>query len=181
MGTEIDIDDTRQLRDAFGRFTTGIVIVTTDVGGERIGATVSSFNSVSLAPPLVSFCIARNARAMAAWETAPGFAVSVLSRTQSHLSTQFARSLGDKWSGVGTRPASCVDAPLIEGALMWFECETYARYDGGDHLIILGRVVAAEAGRSVEPLLFFGGAYRHLAPRMEHEHVSRDDMWLHAW
>lgn len=178
----VDVADTRQLRDAFGHFATGIVIVTTQFGGERIGATVSSFNSVSLEPPLVSFCIARNARAIEAWASTPGFAVSVLARDQADLSTRFARSLGDKWSNVPTRPAAQIAAPLIQGAIAWFECETHARYDGGDHVIMLGRVLAASRPATHgEPLLFFNGKYRHIAPQGPNDRQPENAMWYHAW
>lgn len=171
------------MRDAFGRFATGIVIVTTQWGGERIGATVSSFNSVSLSPPLVSFCIARSAHAIDVWENTPSFGISVLARDQAELSTRFARSLSDKWAGVATRPAARVPAPLIDGALMWLECQAYARYDGGDHVILLGRVVAATVNNHVaqEPLLFYGAAYRHLAPKTPQEKIPDNAMWLHGW
>lgn len=176
------IEDVRQLRDSFGSFATGVVIVTTSHAGEHIGATVSSFNSVSLSPPLVSFCIARNAKAVNIWNTVDAFAVSVLANNQADLSTRFARSHGDKWSGVSKRQAKHVDAPLIDGALMWFECQTYARYDGGDHVVVLGRVVEATRSRvAAAPLVFFGGTYRHLAPRTQDEPVLPDAMWPHGW
>jgi flavin reductase (DIM6/NTAB) family NADH-FMN oxidoreductase RutF len=177
------IEDGRQLRDSFGSFATGVVIVTATCRGERIGSTISSFNSVSLNPPLVSFCIARNAKAIDIWRETASFAVSVLAHDQAELSTRFARSLGDKWTGVSTRRATCIDAELIDGALMWFECETYARYDGGDHIVILGRVVEAmrNASATSAPLLFFGGAYRHLAARTQDEPILPDAMWPHAW
>lgn len=179
----VDVSDGRQLRDAFSRFATGVVIVTTSFEGEKVGATISSFNTVSLAPPLISFCIARSSKALDIWNSTPGFAVNVLDSHQSELSTRFARSMGDKWTGVSTRRASTIEAPLIEGAVMWFECEVYARYDGGDHVILLGRVTAAEYGRtaSPDPLLFFGGGYRHLAARKAEERSRDDAMWLHGW
>lgn len=179
----VSIEDGRQLRDSFGSFATGVVIVTTSHAGEHIGATVSSFNSVSLSPPLVSFCIARSAKAADIWNIVDTFAVSVLANSQADLSTRFARSLGDKWTGVSIRPARLIDAPLIDGALTWFECETFARFDGGDHVVIVGRVVGATRNRAAGsgPLLFFGGAYRHLAPRTEEEPVLPDAMWPHGW
>lgn len=177
------VDDARQLRNAFGSFATGVAIVTALYEGERIGATVSSFNSVSLAPPLVSFSIARNAKAFQAWETTPTFCVSILSSDQADLSTRFARSLGDKWTGVSLLPAQTVDAPLIDGAIMWFECEAYGRHDGGDHLILIGRVLAARRNCAANPgpLVFFGGGYRHLAHPRGSEILLQEAMWPHGW
>lgn len=180
---ECAVHDPRELRSAFGSFATGVAIVTALHDGERIGATVSSFNSVSLAPPLVSFSIARDARAFHAWEATPTFGVSILSTDQADVSARFARSLGDKWTGVSLQPGCKVDAPLIDGAIMWFECETYGRHDGGDHIILIGRVLAARRNRAANPapLVFFGGGYRHLAPPRGSEFLLQDAMWPHGW
>nr|WP_292382937.1 flavin reductase family protein [Mesorhizobium sp.] len=182
-GQPVTLEDGRELRNAFATFATGVAIVTTCFGDEMIGATVSSFNSVSLVPPLVSFSIARTARALEAWNATDRFGVSILARAQSELSSRFARSMADKWSGVEIREANVINVPLIGGALMWFECEVYARYDGGDHIILLGRVLAAtrnsEAG--TDPLLFHGGTYRHLAPPVGSETIPDNAMWPHGW
>lgn len=177
------VHDTRELRNAFGSFATGVAIVTALHDGERIGATVSSFNSVSLTPPLISFSIARDAKAFHAWEGTPTFCASILSTEQADLSTRFARSLGDKWTGVSLLPGCKVDAPLIDGAIMWFECEAYGRHDGGDHLILIGRVLAARRNHAANPapLVFFGGGYRHLAPPRDSEFLLQDAMWPHGW
>lgn len=178
----LSVDSARILRDAFGTFATGVVIVTANHAGERLGATVSSFNSVSLDPPLISFSIARNAKAVHGWNNVNQFAVSVLAQSQADLSTRFARSLGDKWTGVSTFLAGSIDARLISGALLWFECEVYNRYDGGDHIMILGRVVAAmRNSEAAAPLLFFGGAYRSVAPHTQGDRVPDEAMWLHGW
>ncbi|MGF7161849.1 flavin reductase (DIM6/NTAB) family NADH-FMN oxidoreductase RutF [Rhodoligotrophos appendicifer] len=177
----LSVENGHQLRDAFGLFATGVVIVTAMDGTERLGATVSSFTSVSLDPPLISFSLARTAKSFAAWNRVSEFAVSVLAETQSDLSTRFARSLGDKWTGVGVEPARAIRADLISGSLLWLECKVYSRCDGGDHVIILGELLAmARADSAARPLLFYGGAYRHLSDA-DREMVPESALWLHGW
>jgi flavin reductase (DIM6/NTAB) family NADH-FMN oxidoreductase RutF len=155
--------DERRLRDALGAFPTGVAIVTAVSGSERLGMTISSFNSVSLSPPLVLFSLARRAYSFAAWCGAAHYAINILSRDQEQLSNRFARP-GDKWTGVVTLEGT-TGAPLLPNALASFECEAHARHDGGDHAIFVGRVVALHrSALTSEPLLFFGGRYRRLDP-----------------
>jgi flavin reductase (DIM6/NTAB) family NADH-FMN oxidoreductase RutF len=155
----------RELRDALGLFPTGVTVVTTVTpAGERVGATVSSFNSVSLRPPLILFSMARGSKAFAVWRAARRFAVNVLAQDQSKLSTAFARALTDKWDGILHRVGTD-GMPLLADSLTCLECERYAHYDGGDHLIIVGRIVALHAGKRSDtgPLVFFRSRYEQLA------------------
>jgi flavin reductase (DIM6/NTAB) family NADH-FMN oxidoreductase RutF len=169
----------RAFRDALGRFATGVAIVTAEIEGMLLGTTVSSFNSVSLSPPLVLFSLARRALGFARWQEVEGFGVTLLDDTQSDLSTRFARGGSDKWSGlVPCRgPAGL---PLIPHGLARFECQTHARYDGGDHEIIVGRVISFAAADG-EPLLFFGGRYRRIEPEPPVAPLGEANLWLHAW
>lgn len=155
--------DPRAFRRALGQFATGVAVITAEAAdGRAIGMTMSSFNSVSMDPPLVLFSIDRKAHSLPAMTAAAGYAVNILSRQQERLSNQFARSLTEKWADVAHTLGHAA-APLIEGAIAHFECEPYARYDGGDHLIFVGRVVSFAAHDAGDPLLFFRGAYRSLA------------------
>ncbi|MGE0626976.1 MAG: flavin reductase family protein [Hyphomicrobiaceae bacterium] len=148
-------------RAALGLFPTGVAIVSARApDGQLIGMTVSSFNSVSLNPPLVLFSVARTAASHAVWQAVEKFGISVLARSQDDLSSRFARSKGEKWALV--RPVfGEFDVPLIPGALANFECERHAIYDGGDHEIFVGRVLSIKwvAADTAEPLVFFGGRY----------------------
>ncbi|MGE0653966.1 MAG: flavin reductase family protein [Alphaproteobacteria bacterium] len=148
-------------RSALGLFPTGVAIVSARApDGQLIGMTVSSFNSVSLNPPLVLFSMARTAASYETWRAVEKFGISVLARSQDDLSSRFARTKSEKWSLV--RPVfGEFDVPLIPGALASFECERYAIYDGGDHEIFVGRVLSirAVAAGTAEPLVFFGGRY----------------------
>ncbi|MBR1223049.1 flavin reductase family protein [Bradyrhizobium sp. U87765 SZCCT0131] len=173
----------RAFRDALGLFASGVVVVTsTTPEGERLGMTVSSFNSVSLEPPLVLFSVGRGAHAFAAWQAAETFAINVLAEEQSTISTRFARALTDKWAGfrAGQDVNGC---PVLPGTLVLLSCTTHARHDGGDHLIIVGRVDALrQVGRhAARPLVFFGGQYRRLDAdhAIEAPFDARD--WSHGW
>lgn len=151
--------DARAFRDALGQFATGVAIVTArGEDGERVGATVSSFNSVSLDPPLVLWSLDRSARSRAAFESSTHFAVHVLTLEQRELAQLFARRGADKFADLQCREG-LGGVPVLEKCAACFECETRHRYDGGDHIIFVGEVLQFErlAG---SPLLFHGGAFR---------------------
>ena len=117
-------------RRALGEFATGVAVITAQGQGEDlIGMTMSSFNSVSLDPPLVLFSVDRKANSLPAMLQAKGFAVNILAREQENISNRFAKALSDKWADV-KRTVGHAEAPLITGALAHFECEPYANYDG---------------------------------------------------
>jgi flavin reductase (DIM6/NTAB) family NADH-FMN oxidoreductase RutF len=151
-------------RDALGLFPTGVAVVTTIAGdGAHLGTTVSSFSSVSLSPPLVLFSIARSTGSFTAWSEAETYAINLLHEHQHTLSTRFARPRSDKWEGI--KPiVGHTGAPLIPGALASFECESYARYDGGDHLILVGKVCALTTATVSDPrpLVFYRGSYQKI-------------------
>lgn len=123
--------NTRRFRDALGQFPTGVTIVTTvTAGGDRLGMTISSFNSLSLDPPLVLFSIWRKANSFVAWQQAKHYAINLLSESQEELSNKFARAQNEKWIGQ-TVLASKSGLPLLPNAVIAFECEAYDRHDGG--------------------------------------------------
>jgi flavin reductase (DIM6/NTAB) family NADH-FMN oxidoreductase RutF len=157
-------EEIREFRRALGQFATGVAIISAPgPDGEPVGMTVSSFNSVSLAPPLVLFSVARTAGSLPALRQAPGYAVNVLSEDQEQLSNRFARPRTDKWADV-SHSAGVVSAPVIDDTLACFECQPYAEYDGGDHVIFVGRVIRFRLMSDGEPLLFFRGRYCGIRP-----------------
>jgi len=175
--------DPRDFRNALGLFPTGVAVVSTlAADGERIGTTVSSFNSVSLDPPLILFSIARNARSFDIWAEAPHYAVSILNEAQSETSNRFARALTNKWDGIQNE-AGANGVPLIQGASACFECESFARHDGGDHLILVGRVISYTVTDTPtpRPLLFYRGRYRQLEPDVFIDTPQGIDYFLHGW
>jgi flavin reductase (DIM6/NTAB) family NADH-FMN oxidoreductase RutF len=177
----------RAFRDALGLFATGVVVITSagKAGGNHaghLGATISSFSSVSLDPPLILFSIGRHSKAFTAWQSVDSFAVNILGEEQSAISTRFARALTDKWDGVETR-LGLGGTPLLAGALAWIECRSYAKYEGGDHLIVVGEVrsLMARSAAGARPLIFFGGKYRQLDAKPELPTPSDAEQWLHGW
>lgn len=150
--------DARALRDAFGRFATGVTVVSfRGEDGRATGVTVSSFTSLSLDPPLCLFSLART-QPSASVLARPGarFVVNVLGRGQEALAWRFAKPAADKFEGVAAARAPC-GTPAIEGALARFECEHWATHDGGDHVIVVGRIARATEGEG-EPMVFYRGA-----------------------
>ncbi|MBX7200810.1 MAG: flavin reductase family protein [Rhodospirillaceae bacterium] len=157
----------RQFRDTLGHFCTGVTVMTALVphkdgtpGTEYVGITVSSFNSLSLDPPMILWSIARDSVSYNCYQVGSAFAVNVLSVEQEALAHRFARTGRDKFDGVPLHIG--LDAvPLIDGCVVYLECRTEARYPGGDHDIIVGRVRRIfNIGKA--PLLFHIGALRGL-------------------
>ncbi len=150
--------DSRILRDALSSFATGVTIVTTaDQAGEPVGMTASSFNSVSMDPPLILWSVTKTALSAPIFQQAKHFSVHVLAADQMTLSNRFARSGADKFEGVDYQ-LDDQGVPLLSGALTRFDCRTWSVYEGGDHWIIVGEVTNMEANKG-EGLVFSGGSY----------------------
>ncbi|MCG0580124.1 MULTISPECIES: flavin reductase family protein [Burkholderia] len=162
-GTGADADEQRRFRAALSMFATGVAVITAPrKEGMPIGITVASFNSVSLDPPLILFSVDRRSLSLGELAGADGYAVNVLDETQQHLSNCFAKANGDKWGWRGGAAGDGGGGVLLPDALATFECEPYAQYDGGDHVIFVGRVMRHRARPDGRPLIFFGGRYRAL-------------------
>lgn len=156
--------DPRQFRDALGQFATGVAIVAATVDGKRLGATISSFNSVSLDPPLVLFSLAKNSLGFELWKKADAFCIAILGEDQQELSNRFARAGADKWSGLDAGRAAN-GAPKVPGATAYFECRPYQFCPGGDHEVFICRVTDFYVDDNKRSsLVFFGGQYRQLSP-----------------
>ena len=172
--------DPRAFRNALGQFATGVAIITAEVDGVKLGATVSSFNSVSLDPPLVLFSLARTALSLPQWRAAKTLAISMLGEQQTELSNRFAKATGAKWDGLSERRGQN-GAPLPPEVMLHFECRPYAVYDGGDHEIFVVEVTGYtqhQPGRM--PLVFFSGRYQRLVSD-DGARAPDDNMWLHGW
>lgn len=153
--------DTRRLRTALGRFTTGITIVScVDRAGRYIGLTVNSFNSVSLDPPLVLWALRRESPNLEAFETAPRFSVNVLSEAQIGLSRRFASAHAHRYCEADWA-LGAHGTPVLKDGAAAFECEFHSRQDAGDHRLYIGRVLGfSEDARA--PLLYRSGHYHRL-------------------
>jgi len=154
--------DASELRSTLGAYPTGVTVVTAQTAErELIGITVNSFSSVSLEPPLVLFSLQRSLRSLDAFARCGYFAVNFLREDQERVSARFARPSETKWHNVAFEEHT-TGVPILGGATAWLACEHYARYDGGDHEIFVGRVVALEHDRQAAPLVFFRGRYHRL-------------------
>ena len=155
--------DSKEFRTVLGHFPTGVTIVSGVDDGSPVGFTIGSFTSVSLDPPLVGFLPMKESSTWAAIERSGSFCVNVLSRDQADLCWKFAKSdnEADRYDGV-TWHAAPTGSPIIDRAVAWIDCNIEHVYEMGDHLFVLGRVMALEAdanhdGHGPFPLLFFKG------------------------
>lgn len=151
-----DPENGRAFRDALGRFATGVTVITCRTEGGPLGITANSFAAVSLDPPLVLWSPGRFSRRFDAFAGARHFAVHVLGEEQGPLGEGFSAS-GEAFDGLCVRD-NAEGCPVIDGCLARFECAAYARHEGGDHDIVVGRVLRASA-REGAPLIFVSGAY----------------------
>lgn len=150
--------DPKEFRRALGTFTTGVTIITgRSPEGTPVGVTANSFNSVSLDPPMVLWSLAKNSRSLAAFEGGEYWAVHILSADQDALSNRFAKSGEEKFKDLAVE-AGAGDVPLLTGCAARLQCKTSFKYEGGDHIIFVGEVVAFDRS-DVPPLVFHGGKY----------------------
>ncbi|SOC52227.1 NADH-FMN oxidoreductase RutF, flavin reductase (DIM6/NTAB) family [Blastococcus aggregatus] len=152
------IVDPRVMRDVLGHFASGVTVLTAATDAGPIGFTCQSFSSLSLDPPLVAFAPARSSRTWAQLRTLGRFCINVLAEGQDDVSQNFARSGADKFDGVPWTP-SPHGSPVLDDVVAWIDGELWAEYDGGDHTIVVARVLDLGAAPDRRPLLFHRGAY----------------------
>ena len=149
-----------ELREVMRRSPAPVAVVTGIDDREEFGLTVGSLVSLSLEPPLVGVSIGKDSARHEPMRNAGAFAVSILSERQAALAQHFARSGVPPlalWVDVATRPGK--HGPLLEGALAWLECRTWAEYDAGDHTLFLGEVVSTELGATGRGLAYRDSTY----------------------
>ena len=149
--------DQARFREVLGHFATGVTIVTALEEGAPVGFSCQSFAALSLDPPMVVLAPARTSTSWPRIRAAGSFCVNILGEHQEAVCRAFAISGGDKFSGVGWRPG-ITGAPVIDNSLAVVECELGDIFDGGDHEIVTGRVVALDVGEG-GPLLFYRGGF----------------------
>lgn len=153
--------EAHRLRHALGRFATGVTLVTTAAtDGTPVGLTVNSFAALSLEPPLVLWSLRLASPLLATFRAAPRFAVNVLAESQLELSRLFASRHAHRFAE-GSWQRGDDGVPILAGASATFLCETASRQDLGDHLLLIGRVLAL-CDSHEPPLVFQGGRYRRL-------------------
>ena len=155
--------DTRQLRNALGRFATGVAIVTAlDQDGHPIGLTVNSFSAVSLDPALVLWCLDHNSHNLNAFRAASHHAINILAVDQQALSDRFATWPTDRFAGLPWQ-GGLGGAPILANCCATFEVANSAQHEAGDHTIFVGQVEKFNEISTLDPLLFYAGQYRSIA------------------
>jgi 3-hydroxy-9,10-secoandrosta-1,3,5(10)-triene-9,17-dione monooxygenase reductase component len=150
--------DASTYRTVLGHFATGVVIVTAIDDGEPVGMACNSFTSVSLEPPLVLFCAAKNSSTWPRIETSGKWAANILDEDGEEVCRLFAQKGADRFARIAYTPGR-TGSPILEDALAFVDCETIDKHDAGDHVIIVGRVVELGYQHEGKPLLFYRGGY----------------------
>jgi len=159
-----DITISEQLRFAMRQWTTGVTVVTSQDGAIYHGMTVSSFTSLSLAPPLVMVSLERVTRTHGLVEASGTFGVTVLAADQRDVSIRFAEVSTDseyRFEGLALERL-VTGAPFILGGLAYFDCKVVGQHDAGTHTVYIGEVLAASNSPGKHPLLYFDRDYRDI-------------------
>lgn len=154
--------DSRAFRDALGHFATGVAVVTATGEGGVLGLTINSFASVSLEPPLILWSLDKASDRFGALMAVNRFAVNMLGGEARELAQLLARK-GQSGLGGETLRTSALGLPLLACAIAHFECSVEHRYDGGDHVIFVGRVLDFDHKSHSDPLIYYRGRYRALS------------------
>jgi 3-hydroxy-9,10-secoandrosta-1,3,5(10)-triene-9,17-dione monooxygenase reductase component len=146
------------MREVLGHFASGVTVVTALTDDGPLGFTCQAFSSLSLDPPLVAFAPGRASRTWPRLRAIGRFCVNVLAQGQDDVSRAFARSGADKFAGVHWVP-SPYGSPVLDDVVAWIDGELWAEYDGGDHTIVVARVLDLGANAGKRPLLYHRGGY----------------------
>lgn len=150
--------DSSHFRQALSQFATGVTVITTRLAdGTLLGLTASSFNSVSLDPPLVLWSLAARANSLPVFEGNSHYVINILGAEQARLAQQFASRMEDRFADVDYT-LSRTGQPILAGASAWFECHNRSRYPEGDHVIFVGEVEHCEM-QPQEALVFHNGRF----------------------
>src|SRR4051812_13809023 len=142
-----------------GSFASGVTVVTAiGPGSELRGFTASAVSSLSVEPRMLLVCVSERSTSLEVIKESKAFAVNILSANQQEIAQQFATSTGDRFKGIRWQPGAGTGAPVISGSLAYAECRLVDTCKGGDHIILMGEMVAADA-HEAEPLLYFRGRY----------------------
>lgn len=154
--------DPARFKEMFSNWPSAVAIITCrGTDGEPIGFTASSFDPLSLDPPLVLFTLSKKSGSLGQFEAAAGFGVSALRAGQEDLSTRFATPVEDRFAGLAYTSGE-TGAPLLSDAWARIECRTRQRYDGGDHVLFVGEIISLEYDANAEPLVYHRRGYRRV-------------------
>jgi len=155
--------DQLEFRRVMGHFATGVTVVTSHDGAGKLGGlTANAVASVSLDPPLLLVCVDKKSDSYPLFDASRSFAVNILANQQETLSRRFAKSGGDKFTGVGYR-IGVTGCPILTDTIAFLDCRVRYTFEAGDHTIYVGEAVEIAVGSDAEPLLYFRGGYRNLS------------------
>lgn len=148
-----------QFQRVMGSFASGVTVITVmESDGVPRGFTASAVSSLSLEPRMLLACVNERSSTLEVIKESGAFGVNILAANQQYIAQQFATGVGDRFAGLRWRVGAETGAPVIDGSLAYAECRLRGTCQGGDHVILLGEIVAGEA-HEVEPLLYFRGRY----------------------
>ncbi|WP_214111201.1 flavin reductase family protein [Acrocarpospora catenulata] len=153
-----------EFRQALGAHAAGVVVVTARPGGVPVGLTATSFTSVSLSPPLVSFYVDQTSTTWPALSQAEHFAVNVLAGHQSELASRFARKGVDRFADTEWSPGPG-EVPLLAGVARHLVCRAHHTAEVGDHILVVGLVIATSGPGTDSPLIYHQGRFGDFRPR----------------
>ena len=156
--------DSRMLRDAFGAFPTGVMAVAAQVDGRLMGLAASSFASVSLEPPLVSFCVAKGSSTWPELRKAEHLGVTVLAEDHGALCRQLAGPAQERFSGIAFEITDSGAVMLTEG-IAQYDCTVREELEAGDHVIVLLQLHAVVVHSRGQPLIFHRSEFGRLQPQ----------------
>jgi len=156
--------DSSEFRRILGHWVTGVAVLGARAAdGRPCGLTANAVTSLSLDPPLVLACVERVADTHACVTAAGAFALSILRHDQERIARRFAATdSAQKFQGVAYREER-TGAPVLEDALAWLDCRLWAAYEGGDHTIFVGEILAGDAADGV-PLAYYRSGFARLTP-----------------
>ncbi len=150
--------DPATMRTVMGHFATGVTVVTAMHDDEPVGLAANSFTSVSLEPPLVLFCAALSSSTWPRIEAAASWCVNILADDGEEICRVFATRGVDRFDKIAWHEGA-TGAPVLDAALAYLDCTTEAVHQGGDHVIVVGRVVDLGHREHGKPLCFYRGGY----------------------
>lgn len=153
----------RRFRDVLAHFATGVAVVTALEGERPLGMTVQSFCSLSLAPPLILLCPSLTSATWPAISRAGRLCINLLAEGQAAMARQFALSGADKYRGISWEPSPETGSPILVEGLAWIDCEIEHEYPGGDHRVVVCRVLDLQARSQRAPLVFFQSGFQRIA------------------
>lgn len=150
-----------KFKKAVGKFPTGVCVVLAVFEDRNFGLTVNSFSSVSLSPPMISFCLDKASGSFRGFAGADIFSVSILASDQADISRHFACKSEDKFKNIDyVTNIDCISLPVIKNALSFLECKKIRQIECGDHVIFIGEVIKTFTNEANTPLVYYGKSYR---------------------